>query len=176
MKMKLTLAIFVLSVSAFGLQSFKSKTSISTTNTYDAQLVSTTPVGTNYEWVWSVTNPVPGNGADGTLQNLSHWSLAISDMVTVQDLESVWYSNDGVNWSPLPVSFAIDKSQECYRGTVLKFDHGTTGSATTYYKLVVNKEFTSGYTLANFKSGNRTGCYNGTVMGIGTPPEAEFSE
>jgi hypothetical protein len=167
-----------LSIAGFCLQSFDEKPTVSEdfTNTYDAQLVSTTPAGTNYEWVWSVTNHNFGNGTDGTLQNLSHWSLAISDMVTLQDLVSVWYSNDGVNWNPLPVSFAIDKSQECYMGTVLKFDYGTTGSNTTYYKLVVNKEFPSGYTLANFKSGQRTGCYNGTVMGIGTPPTNEFSE
>lgn len=171
--MKTTFTFFCICLAfagTFGILSFRpqAKSEI-TTAEYDAQLVSSQQVGLNYEWVWSVTNPNPGNGNNGTLQNLSHWSLAISDLVTLQDIVSVAYSNDGVNWINLPVSFAIDKSQECYRGTVLKFDHGTSGTAPTYYQLVVNRELTTGYTMANFKSGNNTGCYNGTVLGIGVP-------
>jgi len=153
----------------FGLTAFKpvSKTSSFFAGEYNAQLVSHTQVGANYEWMWTVTNPNPGNGTNGTMQNLSHWSLAISDMVTDNDLVQVAYSTDGITWSDLPAHFAIDKSQECYAGTVLKFDYGTTGGAPTYYKLVVNKDFPEGPSTANFKSGSKTGCYNGTVMGIG---------
>lgn len=151
-----------------GILSFKSKPP-KFSATYNAQLVSTQQMGLNYEWVWSVANPNPGNGTNGTLQNLSHWSLAISDLITAQNIVGVAYSTDGINWVPLPVHFAIDKSQECYKGTVLKFDYGTTGSAPTYYQLVVNQEFPTGFSLANFKSGNKTGCYNAPVMGIGTP-------
>jgi hypothetical protein len=158
-------------VGYFGMTSFKPATVNSSlfVGEYDAQFVSTQPTGANYEWVWSVTNPNPGNGTNGTMQNLSHWSLAISDMITVNDIVSVAYSTDGINWSSLPVSFAIDKSQECYTGTVLKFDRGTIGGAPTYYKLVVNRDLPMGYSTTNFKSGQRTGCYNGTVMGIGEP-------
>jgi hypothetical protein len=154
----------------FGILAFKTKPS-PTSATYNAQLVSTQQTGSNYEWVWSVSNPNPGSGTNGTLQNLSHWSLAISDLVTLQDIVGVAYSSDGVNWTPLPVHFAIDKSQECYLGTVLKFDYGTTGSAPTYYQLIVNKDFPTGFSLANFKSGNKTGCYNAPVMGIGNPTD-----
>jgi hypothetical protein len=136
---------------------------------YNAQLVSTQGTGANYEWVWTVTNPNPGNGTNGTLQNLSHWSLAISDRITLNDIVEVAYSTDGQTWISLPVSLAIDKSQECYLGTVLKFDYGTSGGAPTWYKLVVNKDFPTGYSTANFKSGSKTGCYNSDVMGIGTP-------
>lgn len=173
--MKLTFTFFCICFAiagTFGILSFKPETKSKTiVGEYDAQLVSSQQVGANYEWVWSVTNLNPGNGTDGTMQNLSHWSLAISDLVTLQDIVSVAYSTDGINWTNLPVSFAIDKSQECYQGTVLKFDHGTSGSAPMYYQLVVNKEFTTGYATANFKSGNTTGCYNGTVMGIGVPSD-----
>lgn len=170
MKTKFTLALIaVLSVTSLALVSFRTASKSTTDDTYDVQFISTQQVGSNYEWVWTVTNPNPGNGSNGTLQNLSHWSLAISDLVTYDDLVQVAYSNDGTNWTTMPLSFAIDKSQDCYAGVVLKFDHGTTGSAPTYYKLVVNKEFTSGPTLANFKSGSRTGCFNATVNGIGVP-------
>jgi hypothetical protein len=170
--MKLTFTFFacLIITGSFGILSFRPETkSKMTAGEYNAQLISSQQAGTNYEWVWSVTNPNPGNGTNGTLQNLSHWSLAISDLVALQDIVSVAYSTDGINWVSLPVSFAIDKSQECYRGTVLKFDHGTSGSEPMYYQLVLNKDFTTGYTTANFKSGNTTGCYNGTVLGIGAP-------
>jgi hypothetical protein len=158
-------------VGYFGMTSFKPATKSSTLfdNEYDAQFISTQQTGANYEWVWSVSNPNYGNGLNGTMQNLSHWSLAISDMITINDIVSVAYSLDGINWTSLPVSFAIDKSQECYLGTVLKFDYGTSGTAPTYYKLVVNRDLPTGYSTTNFKSGQRTGCYNGTVLGIGTP-------
>jgi hypothetical protein len=159
-------------IAGIGILSFRPATeSKPTANEYNAQLISTQQVGTNYEWVWSVTNPNPGNGTNGTMQDLSHWSLAISNLVSLQDIVSVAYSTDGINWISLPVSFAIDKSQECYQGTVLKFDHGTTGGDPMYYQLVVNKEFTTGYTTANFKSGSKTGCYNGAVLGIGVPTD-----
>jgi len=61
----------------------------------------------------------------------------------------------------------IDKSQDCYTGAVLKFDHGTVGSDPTYYKLVLNAAFSQTVTLANFKSGRFTGCYNGFVASPG---------
>jgi hypothetical protein len=159
---------------AIGIMSFKpvnSQRKITTEATYNAQHISTVQAGSNYVWTWSVTNPNPGNGTNGTLQNLSHWSLAVSDVVSLQNIVSVAYSTDGINWVNMPISYAIDKSQECYTGTVLKFDHGTTGDAPTYYQLVLNTEFTTGVTTANFKSGAKTGCYNGTVEGPGIPDD-----
>jgi hypothetical protein len=176
MKIISTLSLFTLVLLGYvGMTSFTSvppKKKAAFDATYDAEYISTVQVGNNYEWTWSVTNPYPGSGTDGTtLQNLSHWSMAISDLVTINDIVGVQYSLDGINWMDLPVSLAIDKSQECYLGSVLKFNYGTTGSAPTYYKLTVNKYFTSGSTLANFKSGAKTGCYNGTVTSIGVPDD-----
>jgi hypothetical protein len=173
MKVLSSICMLSLAVAAsVGMSSFTTKeVSKPLFNEYNAQHISTISVGSTYEWTWSVTNPNPGNGDNGTLQNLSHWSLAISDLVSVQDIVAVQYSTDGINWHNLPVSMAIDKSQECYTGTVLKFDYGTSGGTPTYYKLVVDQYFTTGATIANFKSGKVTGCYNGSVTGIGTPSE-----
>jgi hypothetical protein len=171
--MKVFYSLSLLAVSALcyvGFTSFTNKTAEKTlSDEYLAQLVSTTQVGSNYEWQWTVTNLNPGDGSGETMQDLSHWSLAISDLVTLQDIVSVQYSLDGTTWINLPVSLAIDKSQVCYPGPVLKFDFGTKGGAPTHYKLTVNKFFTQGLTTSNFKSGKITGCYNGTVDGIGTP-------
>ncbi|MFL5809510.1 MAG: hypothetical protein ACJ749_08305 [Flavisolibacter sp.] len=174
MKQISTLCLIAIAiVGFFGLTAFKplTKTSSIYVGEYNAQLISHQPTGGNYEWVWTVTNPNPGNGSNGTMQNLSHWSLAISDMVTDNDLVQVAYSTDGITWTDLPAHFAIDKSQECYTGTVLKFDYGTTGGAPTYYKLVVDKDFSEGLSTANFKSGSKTGCYNSIVTGIGEDPD-----
>ena len=138
--------------------------------TYDAALIEVSQQGVNeYAWTWTVTNPSPGTGSDGTLQNLSHWSMAVGDVIQLSNIVSVSYSLDGIGWSELPVSLAIDKSQDCYTGTVLKFDYGTFGSEPTYYKLVVNAPFSQTVVTANFKSGKVTGCYNGYVASLGVP-------
>lgn len=146
-------------------------TTENTSATYDAALIEVSQTGASeYAWTWTVTNPVPGNGRDGTtLQNLSHWSMAAGDMIQHSNIVSVSYSLDGIGWTELPVNLAIDKSQDCYTGTVLKFDYGTIGSQPTYYKLVVNQPFSQSVTLANFKSGKFTGCYNGYVASLGAP-------
>jgi hypothetical protein len=139
-------------------------------STYDASLIEVSQQGANeYAWTWTVTNPSPGSGSDGTLQNLSHWSMAVGDVMQLSNIVSVSYSTDGIAWNHLPVSLAIDKSQDCYTGTVLKFDYGTVGAEPTYYKLVVNTAFSQTVTLANFKSGKTTGCYNGYVASLGAP-------
>src|SRR5262245_36597027 len=44
-------------------------------NNYDIALESMNPVGSNWEWIWTVTNVNPGNGNNGTVQNLSHWGM-----------------------------------------------------------------------------------------------------
>lgn len=138
--------------------------------TYDAALIEVSQQGAGeYAWTWTVTNPSPGNGDNGTLQNLSHWSMAVGDVIQLSDIVSVSYSLDGIGWSELPVSLAIDKSQDCYTNTVLKFDHGTIGSEPTYYKLITNKAFSQAVVTANFKSGKVTGCYNGYVSSLGAP-------
>ena len=132
---------------------------------YDVQLVSNTPDGSIFEWVWAVTNPVPGNGKDGTLQDLSHWGLAISSAVLPQDIVSGAYSTDGITWHPTTVSMGVDPSQNCYTEPVVKFNIGTHSDEMMQYKLVLNQDFGAGSTEAVFKSGKTTGCYVGMVEG-----------
>ena len=162
-----------LSLLCFGAAVAAFDTAVSTENaaiTYDASLIEVSQQGANeYAWTWTVTNPNPGNGSDGTLQNLSHWSMAVGDVIRHSNIVSVSYSLDGLGWTELPVSLAIDKSQDCYTNTVLKFDYGTVGSEPTYYKLVVNAPFAQSVVTANFKSGKVTGCYNGYVASLGAP-------
>lgn len=134
---------------------------------YNVDFLSTTQVGNNYEWVWKVTNPNPGNGRDGTtLQDLSHWSLILGTCVTQADLVGAAYSTDGINWHSLSANIAVDPSQNCFTQPVMKFNFGLNDEAPTYYKLIVNRPFALGYTPAVFKSGRYTGCYVSTVQGL----------
>ena len=135
---------------------------------YNVALISNTPVGTDYEWVWSVSNPNPGNGKEGTgtLQDLSHWGLAISGAVQQSNIVSAAYSFDGIVWYTTGATIAVDPSQSCYTAPVLKFNVGTTGSEIMYYKLVVNQSYNTGFVPAVFKSGKNTGCYVGSVEGM----------
>jgi hypothetical protein len=139
-------------------------------NAYDVQLVSNNGAGSNYEWIWKVTNPDPGNGLNGTLQDLSHWSLILPECITQSNIVSAAYSHDGLMWTPLSSSIGVDPSQGCYTAAVLKFDVGFSGTTTMYYKLVVNQPYIAGVTTAVFKSGKRTGCYVGMIEGITCDP------
>lgn len=122
-----------------------------------------------YTWIWSVTNPNPGNGNDGTVQNLSHWGLSLGACAAITDIVSAATSTNGVNWTSFSPSYKEDKSQDCYTEAVLKFDAGTTGSQTTYYKLIVNKKFSVEKRDALYKSGNTTGCGTFKICAIGCP-------
>ena len=135
--------------------------------TYAVDLISNQSAGANYEWVWSVTNPNPGNGSNCTLQNLSHWSLIPSACLSQANIVSAAYSLDGVSWIDLPAVLAVDPSNPCYTGQVLKFDYGTAASAPTYYKLVVSENFAAGFVGSTFKSGSKTGCHTYGDLVIG---------
>jgi hypothetical protein len=169
MKTRTLLGIGILAMSFFGLTAFAPKSKAVTTNLpgeYSVQMVSNTQVGEGYEWIWTVTNPNPGNGTNGTIQNLSHWSIAVANTITVQNVIGVAYSTDGITWHNLTPSVAVDKSNDCAIGTQLKFDYGTTGGEPTYYRLILDTDFAEdGTSIANFKSGSRTGCYTSSVSG-----------
>lgn len=134
---------------------------------YTVELVSTTAVGSNYEWVWKVSNPDPGNGLNGTLQDLSHWGLILPSCVTQADIVSAAYSKDNTNWNALSSTIAVDPSQTCYTMPVLKFNVGFTDDHCMYYKLVVNKAFTPATMPALFKSGKNTGCFVTDIPAFG---------
>ena len=170
--MKNPMKIMIATLSIFAYTAFTSFVSLDTKSTFDCgtyttQLISTQAVGLDNEWIWTVTNPNPGNGTECTLQNLSHWNLILPDCVTNANIVSAAYSTDGVSWISLPAQIAVDPSSTCYSGLVLKFDYGTSGSAPTYYKLVTTGGVTPGPIAAVFKSGSRTGCHTYADFAVG---------
>ena len=148
-------------------------------NAYTIILESHTPVNGYWEWVWSVQNFNPGNGKNGTSQDLSHWGMQLVSCVNLSSVISAGYSRDGLTWSNFTPSYQSDPSQGCMTTPVLKFDFGTSGSAKTYYRLVVSEDFTEGTVQGYYKSGINTGCctFNFTgISGCKGPIEIEIVE
>jgi hypothetical protein len=136
-------------------------------NAYIVTLESHTSVAGNWEWVWSVQNSNPGNGNNGTIQDLSHWGMQLGTCVNFSHIVAAAYSIDGNSWTGFTPSYNIDPSQTCQTTPVLKFDYGTTGASKTYYRLTVNYNYSIGQSLGYYKSGNRTGCCTFGFTGIG---------
>jgi hypothetical protein len=141
---------------------------------YLITLESVTPVGSNYEWVWSVTNTNPGNGSNGTVQDLSHWDITLGQCATMADVVSAAYSADGTTWTPFIPTYEEDPSilNTCsiITGPVLKFNFGTSGAAKSYYKLVISRNLNVDMAGGAFyKSGNNTGCGGLCFPGLGCP-------
>src|SRR4030095_12483892 len=102
---KLTILASVVTALIFGLSAF---TSVKTTNVdaYQINLISKESVGANETWTWSLTNPNPGSGDNGTLQDVSHWSIQISPAGEAA-LVSAEYSRDGVTW--ISITTSVDR-------------------------------------------------------------------
>jgi hypothetical protein len=130
--------------SAITLSSFKSVKSESktTVDSYQIQRLGTDMIGTNQVWTWKLTNTNPGNGNNGTLQNVSHWSIPLS-AIGEAAFVSAEYSFDGITWFTLDIEIERDPAiRQCCSSDVLKFNVGTTGSAPTYYRATFSEEFT----------------------------------
>jgi hypothetical protein len=133
----------VITASFVSLSAFISnnETESNSVDSYQIVLISKTPVGSNHEWTWSVTNPNPGNGQNGTLQDISHWSVPLNAQAEAA-LVSTGYSNDGVNWHSASTSVDRDPSIKfCTSVDVLKYEHASNGSAPTYYRATFNADF-----------------------------------
>jgi hypothetical protein len=136
-------------------------------NAYIITLESRTQVGVNWEWVWSVQNSNPGNGNNGTIQDLSNWGMQLGTCVIWSDVVAAAYSNNGSNWTAFIPLYRADLNQTCLTTPVLKFDYGTTGSAKTYYKLTLSHNYPEGIAFGYYKSGTKTGCCTFNFTGIG---------
>jgi hypothetical protein len=134
----------VVTVSVITLSSFIAKKTAVNSTTADAYVISLESkevVGTNWVWTWKLTNPNPGNGDNGTLQNVSHWSVPLS-LDAENALISAEYSFDGVNWTSTSAVLDRDPSiRACTTVDVLKYDVGTAGTAPTYYRATFNQDF-----------------------------------
>lgn len=126
--------------------------------------------GNNSVWMWTLSNPNPGNGDNGTLQDVSHFSLPLSPEAEAA-LVSAEYSFDGIVWHSISISMDRDPAiKACTSTDVLKFDIGTTGTAPIYYKITFNKDFAvNPYAKSYIKTGGgRNGCNIYYYTGIGT--------
>lgn len=130
-----------------------------------------------YTWTWSVQNPNPGNGLNGTLQNLSHWNITLGTCVTIEDVVGGATSANGTDWTTFTPTYEVDNSfntPNCNLTTVdvLKFNLGTTGSAKSYYRLTIDKNVAVDPAVtAYYKSGATTKCGTFCFPGFGCEVE-----
>lgn len=139
-------------------------------NAYLVTLESKTLTGSNWEWIWSVKNPNPGNGTNGTSQDMSHWGMQFGTCLVWSDIVGAAQSADGITWTSFTPAYQVDPSQSCVTTPVLKYSMGTSGAAKSYYKLVLSKNYSvapSAY--AYYKSGARMPCCSFTFNGVGCP-------
>lgn len=159
-------AIAALSISLF---SFNTDVKKQTVTSYTITLLGIEKVGTNDVWTWTLTNTNPGNGSNGTLQDVSHWSLPLCPAAEAA-LVSAEYSYDGINWISSSIQIERDPSiRLCTREDVLKFDAGTSGSTTTYYRATFNRVFSvDAWAQSYIKTGGGLqGCNMYTYTGVG---------
>ncbi len=154
---------------SFSLSSFKRST-IAVESSYTIELISKTPSGTGETWTWSVTNPNPGNGSNGTLQDISHWSMPLPAAAEASLLKAE-YSYDGVNW--FSVNTVVDRDpsiKACTGVDVLKFDVGTTGTQPTYYRISLGTTFNvNTFAFSYIKTGGgQQGCNLYLFSGLGS--------
>lgn len=154
-----------------GLSSYN-KEEKATISAYEITSMSTerNSTGTNQQWTWMITNPNPGNGDNGTLQDVSHWSLALSPIAEAA-IVSAEYSFDGIIWVSVSIQMDRDPTiKACTTDDVLKFDVGTTGSQPTYYRVTFDREFAvNSYSTSYIKTGSgRKGCNLYYFAGVGS--------
>jgi len=161
----LTVIAALATASVITLSAFNSKKSATATE-YQVVCASKTQVGANYEWCWMITNPNPGNGNDGTLQNISHWSVPLS-LTAEAALVSAEYSFDGITWYGVSIEMERDPSiRACTTTDVLKFNAGTVGGDPTYYRATFSSDFTiNPYATSYIKGGANYGT-NGSKCNV----------
>lgn len=141
---------------------------------YSITLVSTEMVGTNQVWVWTLNNPNPGNGSNGTLQDVSHWDLPLCALAEAA-LVSAEYSLDGGNtWVSVPLEMERDPSiRLCTSVDVLKFNVGTSGTNTNHYRITFNRQFPVNPTAVSYikTGGGLKGCNLYLYSGVGCPAD-----
>ncbi len=161
-------AIAVLTI---GLSSFSSLTKKLTppVSAYTITFLGKEALNGNYQWTWSVVNPNPGNGSNGTLQNISHWSLPLCPTAEAS-IVSASYSYDNINWNSVSINMDRDPSiRSCTSVDVLKFDVGTSGTAPLYCRIVFNQDFSVNPLAVSYikTGGGLQGCNVYTYSGIG---------
>lgn len=122
-----------------------------------------------YTWLWKIVNTNPGNGKNGTTQNLSHWDLVAPECLVQTDLVTAATGTDPNALTTFIPSISSDNSNDCTTGLtqLIKFNEGTNGSTPTYYSLTISKNLSvSTDAVLYYKSGINTKCGTMTFPGI----------
>lgn len=166
----LSSCLFVSSLIIFSAFTTGKKIKKPVVSSYAITLLDRTMTGTAEEqWTWELVNPNPGNGNNGTLQDVSHWSMALPPVAEAA-LVSAEYSRDGNTWHSVTIEMERDPSiRVCTSIDVLKFDVGTTGSQPVYYRATFNQKFNyNAYATSYIKTGGGLkGCNLYYFGGIG---------
>jgi len=167
---KVTCAAAILTAGIITLSSFNKAKKTNTVDAYSIQLLTAASDESRgvQEWTWVVSNPNPGSGADGTLQDVSHFSIALN-AVAEAALVSAEYSFDGITWISIPVVVDRDPAiKACTTTDVLKFDAGTTGTQPTYYRATFDQVFsTNPYSTSWIKTSAKSACNMYFFTGVG---------
>lgn len=158
---KLTMAATIVTAATFTLSAFVTPKKTANTESYSIQMTGKTiDEANNEQWNWVLTNSNPGDGDNGTLQDVSHFSIPLTAEAETA-LVSAEYSYDGITWISNPLSIDRDPAiKQCTSVDVLKFDVSTTGSEPLYFRITFNDEFeSSGWAKCYIKTGGgRNGC------------------
>jgi hypothetical protein len=104
--------------------------------------------------IWSVTNTNPGNGSNQTSKDISHWDWVLPTCIEFNKVLNAYYTStwspDFNSWTSFTPTNVTDPSQICNTGNVVKFNFGTSGSATSYYAIVLDG---TNYSLSNDANG-----------------------
>lgn len=123
-----------------------------------------------YTWIWSVTNPNPGNGTpgSGTAQDLVSWGITLGSCANMGQIIIGSTSPDGITWKNFNPEVNTVSEINSISKPILMFDLGTNRSQKSYYKLVVNGNFSVNNSVsAVYKSGDKAGVL--TISGFGCP-------
>lgn len=167
---KLTVVAAIATTSAIIFSSFNQNSKIAAVDSYVINLESKTQDGSNYVWEWKLYNPNPGNGSDGTLQDVSHWDIPLSAAAEAALISAEYSTDGGITWIPVSPEMDRDPSVRlCCQYDVLKFNVGTTGTDANLYRLVFSSDFDPNPNATSIikTGGGLKGCNWYTYTGVG---------
>jgi len=139
---KLTCAASILTAGIITLSSFKPVAKKTTVDSYVINLESKIQDGSNYVWTWTLQNPNPGNGDNGTLQDVSHWDIPLSLQAEAALISAEYSLDGGITWMSVTPEMDRDPSVRlCCLYDVLKFNVGTSGTNVNTYRLIFSEDF-----------------------------------
>jgi hypothetical protein len=168
----LSSCLFVSSLIIFSAFTSGKKSKKAVVSSYAVTLIDRSATSTAEEqWTWELVNPNPGNGDNGTLQDVSHWDMALPAAAEAA-LVAAEYSRDGNSWHSISIEMDRDPSiRACTSIDVLKFPVSTNGSQPVYFRCTFNQKFNyNAWATSYIKTGGgREGCNLYYFGGLGGP-------